>query len=84
MPKLNDASLVEVKSGELYRLSRVRIHDPEKLHYLGQLGLYPGTCIKFLSQAPFQGPVRVLKGKEEIIISHELARGLFVERDCTS
>jgi Fe2+ transport system protein FeoA len=59
----------------------VRIHDPEKLCYLGQLGLYPGTCLRFLSQAPFNGPVRVLKGKEEIILSHELAEGLFVEEE---
>ena len=82
MPVLTDASLVELKVGEAYRLSRVRIHDPEKLRYLGQLGLYPGVCIQFLSQAPFNGPVHILKERQEIILSHELAAGLFVEKGC--
>jgi DtxR family Mn-dependent transcriptional regulator len=82
MPALNDASLVKMHSGERYRLSRVRIHDSEKLNYLGQLGLYPGACLRYLSQAPFKGPVRILRGKEEIVLSHELAEGLFVEKGC--
>jgi DtxR family Mn-dependent transcriptional regulator len=82
MPVLNDASLVDMKSGEPYLLSRVRIHDPEKLHYLGKLNLYPGVCFQFLSQAPFNGPVRIQKERDEIILSHELAAGLFVTQGC--
>ncbi len=82
MPVLKDASLVDMKSGESYLLSRVRIHDSEKLRYLGKLGLYPGTCFQFLSQAPFNGPVRIRKEREEIVLSHELAGGLFVTQGC--
>jgi DtxR family Mn-dependent transcriptional regulator len=84
MPVVNDASLVEMKSGAAYLLSRVRIHDPEKLRYLGKLGLYPGACFQFLSQAPFNGPVRIQKEREEIILSHELAAVLFVTESCAS
>ncbi|HLE14362.1 MAG TPA: metal-dependent transcriptional regulator [Anaerolineales bacterium] len=79
MPVLQDASLVEMKSGEDYCLSRVRIHEPEKLRYLGELGLYPGTCFRLVSQAPFNGPVRIRSGRQEIILGHDLAAGLFVE-----
>ena len=82
MPVLQDASLVEMQRGESYRLSRVRIHDPEKLHYLGELGLYPGVCFDYISQAPFEGPLRIRKGRDEIILSNDLAAGLFVEPDC--
>ncbi len=83
MPLLNDASLVKMESGATYRLSRVRIPEPDKLRYLGELGLYPGTCFRFISQSPFHGPVRLQKEYEEIILSHELAAGLFVVQDCT-
>jgi DtxR family Mn-dependent transcriptional regulator len=82
MPVVNDASLVGLKSETAYLLSRVRIHDPEKLRYLGKLGLYPGTCFQFLSQAPFNGPVRIQKERQEIILSHELAAALFVTEGC--
>jgi DtxR family Mn-dependent transcriptional regulator len=79
MPILEDASLVEMKSGETYRLSRVRIHEPEKLRYLGELGLYPGTTFELVSQAPFNGPVHIRNGRQEIVLGHDLAAGLFVE-----
>ena len=82
MPLINDFSLVEMESGKSYLLSRVRIHDSDKLRYLGELGLFPGTCFKFLSQAPFNGPVHIRKGREDILLSHELAAGLFVLEDC--
>ncbi len=82
MPVLRDASLSTMRIDETFRLSRVRIHDPEQLRYLGQLGLYPGTCLQLLSQAPFHGPIRILKGKDEIVLSYELAAGLFVESGC--
>lgn len=82
MPVLNDASLAGMPVGEKYHLSRVRIHDPEKLRYLGGLGLYPGACFRLLSQAPFNGPVKISMEKQEIVLSDELTRGLFVEQDC--
>jgi Fe2+ transport system protein FeoA len=71
-----------MKRGESYRLSRVRIHDPEKLRYLGELGFYPGTCFDYLSQGPFDGPLRIRKGRDEIVLSYDLAARLFVEPDC--
>lgn len=82
MPVLGDASLVEMKAGNQYLLSRVRIHEPERLSYLGKLGLYPGTCFRFLSQAPFNGPVQIGLDRREIVLSHEIAARLFVLKDC--
>lgn len=79
MPALADASLVEMPAGETYRLSRVRVHEPEKLRYLGELGLYPGTAFALVSQGPFKGPLRIRERSQEIILGHELAAGLFVE-----
>jgi DtxR family transcriptional regulator, Mn-dependent transcriptional regulator len=84
MPVLEDASLVGMEIGGSYLLSRVRIHEADKLRYLGKLGLYPGVCLKFLSQAPFNGPVCIRKERDEIVLSHELASGLYVLKDCNT
>ena len=79
MPRLEDHSLVEMESGEVYRLSRVRIHEPEKLRYLGELGLYPGTTFELVSKAPFNGPLRIRLERQEIVLGHDLAAGLYVD-----
>ncbi len=79
MPVLDDTSLVESPLGEKYRISRVRVNDPEKLRYLGELGLYPGSAFKAISYAPFDGPVHIQIDRQEVVLSHELAAALYVE-----
>lgn len=79
MPAVQDASLVESKVGKTYRISRVRVHDPDKLLYLGNLGLYPGAEFSVLSFAPFSGPVHIQMDHKDIVLSYELAAALFVE-----
>ncbi len=79
MPVLSDRSLVEMEMGKMYRLSRVRVHDPEKLEYLGDLGLYPGVEFAVLSIAPFNGPVHIQMDRQDIILSYHLAAALFVD-----
>ncbi len=83
MPVIKDNSLVESQVGETYRISRVRVHDPDKLRYLGDLGLYPGAAFRALSYAPFNGPVHIQVDRQEVVLSHELAAGLFVEAHTT-
>lgn len=80
MPTIHDASLVESQVGAKHRISRVRVHDPEKLLYLGNLGLYPGAEFSVLSFAPFSGPVHIQMDGKQIVLSHELAAALFVEK----
>ncbi len=38
----NGTKLSQLKEGHSARILRIRDQDPEKLCYLGQLGLYPG------------------------------------------
>ena len=80
MPVVKDDSLVNRPAGSEYIISRVRIHDPEKLRYIGELGLYPGAHLALVSIAPFNGPVRIKIGRQEEILSYELASVLYVER----
>ena len=78
MPDLNDASLVSLRPGTSGIISRVRIHDPEILHYLAELKCVPGAEIQLLSLAPFNGPVRILIEDQEHILGHDLGTGLWI------
>src|SRR5688572_13633237 len=63
MPTVKDISLVQLQPPIRCSISRVRTHDPEKLRYFAELGLVPGVEFEFRSQAPFDGPIRILRGR---------------------
>jgi DtxR family Mn-dependent transcriptional regulator len=78
MPEVHDQSLAMVEVGSECILSRVRIHDPEKLRYLGELGLVPGVEFRLISRAPFNGPFRIAKDRQEIVLGYDLAVALYI------
>src|SRR5579859_1852663 len=57
--------LSQVQEGQMASILRVNDQDPEKLCYLGRLGLYPGTSVQVVERAPFDGPVRLQVGEGE-------------------
>ncbi|HET6823443.1 MAG TPA: metal-dependent transcriptional regulator [Anaerolineales bacterium] len=79
MPKVEDMPLVDVPSGSDCVVSRVRTHNMEKLHYIGELGLVPGTPFHLLSCAPFKGPLRLQMKPQDHIIGYELSQSIWVE-----
>lgn len=79
MPEVRDEPLLEVPSGSDCVVSRVRTHDMEKLHYIGELGLVPGTPFHLFSCAPFKGPLRLQMNLQDHVIGYELAASLWVE-----
>ena len=52
--------------------------NSEMLRYLAELGLKPGTFIKILNIAPFNGPVTIEVNSEKVIIGHAIANALLV------
>src|SRR5689334_3048543 len=59
-------TLLQLQEGQSALVLRVSDQDPEKLRYLGRLGLYPETRVKLIERAPFGGPVRLqVGGKSE-------------------
>jgi DtxR family Mn-dependent transcriptional regulator len=74
--------LSTVKEGEVRRILRVSDQNPEKLCYLGKLGLYPDTEVEVLERAPFGGPLRVRIGaaphQSEFMLGVELAEHIIV------
>jgi DtxR family Mn-dependent transcriptional regulator len=81
MPVLADQSLVELRSGEHGRISRVRTHDPAKLRYLASIGLVPGLSFSLRSCAPFNGPLRLFYEGRDEVLGAELAASIWVERE---
>lgn len=79
MPILNDRSLTTLEPGTRGEITRVRTHNPDKLRYLGDLGLVPGIPFELLAQAPFNGPLRIRTGKQEHVLGAKLARVVWVE-----
>ena len=79
MPQIQDIPLVDVPSGSDCIVSRVRTHNMEELHYIGELGLVPGTPFHLLSCAPFKGPLRLQMKPNDHIIGYELSQSIWVE-----
>lgn len=80
MPELNDKPLTVIPPGAKGQISRVKTREPEKLQYLAEIGLVPGTPFELLNRAPFNGPLRLKIGRQphEQVIGVELAAALWV------
>jgi DtxR family transcriptional regulator, Mn-dependent transcriptional regulator len=77
--KVRDEPLVDVPSGSDCIVSRVRTHDMDKLRYIAEIGLVPGTPFHLLSCAPFKGPLRLEMKPHDHIIGYELSQSIWVE-----
>jgi DtxR family transcriptional regulator, Mn-dependent transcriptional regulator len=69
-------SAVGINQG--YILVRVLHQDQERLHYLGSLGLYPGTRVSVLERTPFNGPLLVEIEGEKHALAYDMAETLLV------
>lgn len=78
--QLNDKPLTVVPPGAKGHVSRVKTREPEKLKYLAEIGLVPGTPFELVNRAPFNGPLRLKIGQNgpEQVIGMELAAALWV------
>ena len=75
---LPEGRLSTLEIGTPARIVRVPDDDPEKLRYLGQLGLYPNATILVVERMPFNGPLRIEVDGVEHVIATELAAGIHV------
>lgn len=78
LPPVNDLCLLNLGVGHQGEISRVRTHEPERLRYFAELGLVPGTPFEILARAPFNGPMRLRAGREEVVVGAELLKSVWV------
>ncbi len=79
MPVFDETSLAQLEAGARGVVRRIRNHTPDKLRYLADHGLRPGTAVRVLSRAPFNGPVRLQVPGGEQVLGAELAQDIFIE-----
>lgn len=76
--KLQDMCVMNAAVGFKGVVSRVRTHNAEKLQYFSETRLVPGTTFEIVGRAPFNGPMRLRLGRDEVVLGAELARSLWV------
>jgi DtxR family Mn-dependent transcriptional regulator len=78
MPRIIDYPLNGITEGQDYLISRVNTHDEQKLCYFDTLGMKPGVKVRYVSRAPFNGPLQIELTGNTIHLGHELAGALRV------
>src|SRR5882724_6077265 len=73
MHELVCTPLADIAVGETVEIRRVDEREPERLRYLGELGLVPGVVVTVRDRQPFGGPVTVEAAGERHTIGAELA-----------
>ncbi|HUQ98326.1 MAG TPA: metal-dependent transcriptional regulator [Gemmatimonadaceae bacterium] len=66
-------SLAELPVGVGGMVARVTDEDPEMLRYLAELAILPGKKVTVKARAPFEGPITLMVGKQELSIGPSLA-----------
>jgi DtxR family Mn-dependent transcriptional regulator len=72
--------LTQLAPGETAEIRQVATNEPERLRYLGTLGLLPGTTITIERREPFEGPISVRTGARQQVLGHEIAQVLLCAR----
>ncbi|HUM68102.1 MAG TPA: metal-dependent transcriptional regulator [Chloroflexota bacterium] len=75
LPLIADSCIMNLGVGSKGQVSRVRTHDPERLQYFATLGLVPGAKYEILGRAPFNGPMRLRVGVNQVLVGDK-RRGL--------
>jgi DtxR family transcriptional regulator, Mn-dependent transcriptional regulator len=78
--EISQDRLSSLEVGESATISRVSDSNPDKLRYLGTIGMFPDTEVEVIERMPFDGPMRVRIGDSEHILGNEVADSVHVQR----
>jgi len=70
--------LVDMQDGDKLLVVEVDDEDPALLRYLGEMGIYPGTEIKLIASAPFNGPLTLNISNKELNLGYQAAMSIRV------
>jgi DtxR family Mn-dependent transcriptional regulator len=72
----------DLQLGAVATVSRVSDdRNVELLRYLDELGIRPGTEIRLLDSAPFEGPLTIVIDQEQKIVGRRAADSIYVKLD---
>ena len=71
-------SLDDLPEGADVRVQRVDDDDPDRLRYLGELGIRPGARVQVMQRAPYGGPITLQVEGTGRQVGPELARHVLV------
>ena len=83
LPSGSTRRLGELAIGEGGVIERVSDQDPQRLRYLADLGLVPGTRVTVIASAPFDGPVSVRVGEIIHPLDRRLARTIYISPEAS-
>src|SRR5688572_6480314 len=69
-------ALADVPVGETVEIRRVYVSQPERLRYIGSLGLRPGVQVRVVDRQPIDDLVTIEVGSEKQVIGRELGHAL--------
>lgn len=76
-------ALADVPIGETVEIRRVNESQPERLRYIGSLGLRPGVHVRVVDRQPIDDLVTIEVGTEKQVIGRELGHALLCAREET-
>ncbi len=79
LPTSAGTRLADLPVGTVARIVRVRDQHADRLRYLADLGLVPGTTVEVTASAPFDGPISVCVGTVVQPLDRRLAQTILVE-----
>lgn len=71
-------SLADLNVGAAGTVVRVADEDPEMLRYLAELAIVPGKRVTVKARAPYDGPISLTIGRQEISIGPALAAHVLI------
>ena len=74
-------ALADVPVGETVEIRRVNESQPERLRYIGSLGLRPGVHVRVVDRQPIDDLVTIEVGTEKQVIGRELGHALLCARE---
>ena len=74
-------ALADVPVGETVEIRRVHESQPERLRYIGSLGLRPGVHVRVVDRQPIDDLVTIEVGSEKQVIGRELGHALLCARE---
>lgn len=77
--RVEGTALANVPVGGSASILRVAEDDEGVLSYLGELGFYPGTVVRIVDAAPFDGPLTVEVEGTATAVAKDLANSIIVE-----